>query len=55
MQRGRLQVRAYILLFFLAPRNPTMANNDRRTFNVARNKPAPVTQEQPALDDTLIS
>lgn len=31
-----------------------MANNDRRTFNVARNKPAPVTQEQPALDDALI-
>ncbi len=31
-----------------------MANNDRRTFNVARNKPTPVTQEQPALDDALI-
>ena len=31
-----------------------MANNDRRTFNVARNKPASVTQEQPALDDALI-
>ena len=31
-----------------------MANNDRRIFNVARNKPTPPAQEQPVQDDAAL-